>query len=520
MAAIYFLAASRTGKVTGEDLQRVIEENEELGHSLHLQSIDALETVKGERVQGTRHAQIFDNGVAIVDLVGPIFPRAGLMTMSAGLSVAQFVQDLVKVEAMPSVTGVIINVDSPGGDVRGIGDAAKVVNALTRQSKKPIRAYASGFMASAAYYIASAVGPNNLISTESGMTGSIGVVLTAKTSGPDSNEIEIVSSQSPYKRADAGTPDGRAIYQQQVDDLAEIFVRDVKTYRKVSQAKVLSDYGQGAVLIGPRALKQGLIDRIDTLASVVEEMASGSMTKRSRPKASDETNVESLLQFTEDDKTMALKDIVNRFRASDKPLVPDADTDDNQGQGATAVGAESENPAVATADPAVEPMAPESPVAADEAVSVDPAVVVQAQLPTREELEDRYSDAAELFATQMTMDNRIFPAQSAHAASDMINARIDDILVGGTIKFVDEQGQLSEGTREAAVRARYQAMPQHTMTQKAVAGIKAGSVAASVLKESDAKADEDNGPLSDERKKALLLSSSQGQAVLSNTATQ
>lgn len=505
LATIYRLAASRDTNVTIESLAQVLAENEELGHSLHLQSYEALEAMKGQQMSGTHYGRLYENGIATIDLIGPIFPRANMFTlMSGATSIAQFANDFIKIEANEDVRGVVINIDSPGGDVRGIGDAAKVVNMVTRASKKPIQVFASGFMASAAYYVGSAVGPGYIISTESGLIGSIGVVLTAKAKSKD--DIEIVSSQSPYKRADPSTEEGRAPYQQQVDDLAKIFVKDVSSYRKVTITKVLSDYGQGAVLVAPRAMKQGLVDRIGTLSEVVEEMAK-SKKRRYRAEASEgsDSTAQMLLQFDEENTNMGLKDMLARFNASNKSLIED---EQEQGQSATAGGTE---PDVASEAPET-PTPPATPIAASDDVAIDPAVTAQAQKPTREELEERFSDGAELFATQMVLASRVFPAQSAYAASMLLTARIDDVLIGGSIRFVDEEGQLAEGTREASVRALYMAMPKHTMTQQAIAGIRSGSVNGSVLAETD-KTEED-APATPERKAHLLGTSQQGQAVL------
>lgn len=488
-----------------------MEQNEALGRSLHMQSLDAIQTIKAEQMSGTRHVQLYENGIAVIDMIGPIFPRSNLMTMSSGMSISQFTQDFVKAEAHPNVTGIVINIDSPGGDVRGIGDAAKIISAVTKQSKKPIRAFVSGIMASAAYYVGSAVGPENIISTETGIIGSIGVVMQAMAKGKD--QIEIVSSQSPYKRADPTTDDGKALMQQQVDDIAEIMVRDIAKYRKVSQAKVLADYGQGATHVAPRALKQGLVDSISTLSDVVEQMASGSMGHgRSRTKASEETHVESLLQFTEEENDMGLKDIYNRFKASGETLLT-GDEQELAPDDATP-GAESEDtPAVAVVEGQEE--APE--VSAE--VVADPVAQAPVVL-TREALEEKFSDAAELFATQMTVGSKIFPAQSAYAASDLLTAKIDDALYGGSVKFVDGQGQLTEGTREEAVRARYHALPKHSMTEKSIEGIKNGSIAAHVLASTDKAPDRENDPVSEDRRKELLAASSLGQAVLSNAHNQ
>jgi ClpP class serine protease len=463
-----------------------------------MQSLEALQTVQGSRMEGTRHVRLYDNGVAVIDLIGPIFPRANMMTMSSGMSISQFTNDFVKAEAHADVRGIVINADSPGGDVRGIGDAARIVNLVSKKSKKPIQCFVNGFLASAAYYVGSAVGPGNIISTESGIIGSIGVVLNAERKGKD--EIVITSSQSPYKRPDPESEKGREIMQQQVDDLAEIFVRDVAKYRNVSPSKVLTDYGQGTTLVGPRALKQGLVDRIDTLSGVVEKMAAGSKgSGRNFYNALDGTNIESMLNFNqEDDNTMSsLKDMIARFGASNGTVL-DSDIDE-QAQ-TPIVDAETDDASV-VAETGTEP-----PVAD---AGITPPTL------TREELEERFSDSAELFATQTMMENKVYPAYAAHVASDLLTARIDDTLYGGTVSFVNSEGQLTEGTREEQTRARYKAMPKHTMTQAAIPGIKAGTVKASVLAESD-KTDEkdDSEPITEARRKELLGTSVQGQAVL------
>lgn len=448
-------------------------------------------------MEDTRHVQLFDNGIAVVDLIGPIFPRANMMTMSGGVSVSQFTQDLMRAYNHPDVKGVVLNIDSPGGDVRGIGDAAKVINMIAKKGKKPLQAFASGYMASAAYYIASAVGQGNIIATESGIVGSIGVVSTLQRK--DEKTIEIVSSQSPLKRPDPATDAGRALAQQMVDDLGAIFVKDVATYRGVGQDKVLADYGQGATFVAPRALKQGLVDGIGTLDSVVENMGTSPIkTRRPSYKAVEGTGVSAILQFTEEEN-MGFADFINRFKASTDTMEDDENTEQAQ---ETTAGEESET-ALAVVEGQEEPTTEASDVAA----------VAGITLPSRAEMEDLHSASAELFAHQMVTDSRIVPALGAYAASDLLNAMTDDAIHQGSVNFIDENGLLASGTREAAVRARYKAMPKHTLTQKAVAGVKEGTVEAKVLAEGPLETASDQ-PTTEARRKELLSMSSQGQAVL------
>lgn len=483
--------------------------NEDLAMHLHLtDGLSSLSMEQGVKYQGTRHGTLFANGVVVLDLIGPIYPRANMMTSSGAVSLQQFLSDYIRAYDDPNVKGIVLNVDSPGGDARGLGDATQAMYGLSKKRKKPVKTFASGYMASAAYYIGAT--SQELIGSKSSITGSIGTVLTAR-SLPE-GEYEIVSSQSPYKRVDPATEDGRAVMQEMVDDMASNFVEDVAQFMGVSVDKVLSDFGQGKTLVGPRAKKQGLIHGIGTLSSVVESVAKeaqdGSYRRVSKRKMSAE--VANILSFTSEELTdMGLKDLRNKFRASNETLIEDALSED-QAQ-LESVTDESESSVADSAEGHVEDNAGTPAMSQED---------IQAR---RLELEDSFSEAAELFATQQTIDNRIFPAQQEYAASDFINARIDDKLFGGTVNHVNAEGEVVAGTREEAVRARYAVMPKHTMTQRAIKGVKDGSVEAKVLVEEEKeqkapKEDASTEPISAERRADLLSRTNQGQKALAHSS--
>jgi len=472
-----------------EDLLELMEENAELGQSLHLQSIEALAVRKGRRMEGSSYAYRYDNGVAVLQLFGPIFPRANMMTMSGATSIQQFTSDFVAAYNDPDIQAIVMDVDSPGGAVSGIGDAAKLMSAVVAQGKKPVTAFASGYMASAAYYIGSIA--DKIVGSESSITGSIGVVLTTQ-SKQGSTVKEIVASQSPNKRPNVDTEKGMAQLQQQVDDLAEIFIKDVGLYRGLSREEVIDNYGAGATMAGPRAKKSGLIDAIGTLSSAVEEAASVPRKKRKLAKSGGKSysalSVDELMQFRIGDiEDMGLKErIASMF---------------TQGQ-------EEEN---ATAQSGTTATTEES----------EPAVgAEQGQQPqlTRQDWEERFADSAELFAERMVTDSRIYPAQKHFAMLEMLNAKIDDAVHGGKVSMATDKGELTEGTREQSVSAKYGAMPRHGMTSRLVAGLKKGDADQSVvvLKEhtEEGKGKAEEGPMSEERRLSLLAKSSQGQSVL------
>jgi ClpP class serine protease len=227
----------------------------------------------------SRRVEIRD-GVAIMQIVGPIFPRANLFTaISGGTSVQLLAKDLTAVMADDSVKALLINADSPGGEVTGISELADML--YNARNVKPIVFYGYGMICSAAYWLASAT--SKIVIDATAEVGSIGVVAAYtdqrerdKKSGIQT--IEIVSSVSPNKRPDPQTDAGKAQIQKVVDEMAGIFVARVARNRGVSSEKVLKDYGRGCVLIGRGAVTAGLADEVGSFESVLADLACGKRT--------------------------------------------------------------------------------------------------------------------------------------------------------------------------------------------------------------------------------------------------
>ena len=75
--------------------------------------------------------------------------------------------------ADPSVKGIMLNIDSPGGDLAGAVETASAVRSLA--ARKPVVAFVDSLAASAAYVVAAAA--SRIIATPSATLGSIGVVM-------------------------------------------------------------------------------------------------------------------------------------------------------------------------------------------------------------------------------------------------------------------------------------------------------------------------------------------------------
>lgn len=238
----------------------------------------AVAQATGRPLDGTRSVTVRD-GVAILDIEGPIVRRADFFSaMSGATSIETLALDLSTALQSPGVTSILLVVDSPGGEVTGVNEFAAQIAA----ADKPVWAYVEGLGASAAYWIASAA--DHIVLDATAGVGSIGVVMavqdpeksTAKT-------IEIVSSQSPKKRPDVRTEGGRQQLQTIVDDIATVFIDSVAVHRGVDAATVASDFGQGDIFIGQRALDAGLADAIGSFESTLAELAAAGRSHAQHP---------------------------------------------------------------------------------------------------------------------------------------------------------------------------------------------------------------------------------------------
>ncbi|MCG6428417.1 S49 family peptidase [Vibrio parahaemolyticus] len=244
----------------------------------------------------TRGMEKREGGVAMIHVNGVISRYANLFTNICGGTTTQLLaQDFTQALNDPSIKAILLNIDSPGGEAKGIHELAEMI--YQARGKKRIIAYVGGNACSAAYWIASAC--DEIVIDATGCAGSIGTVLemrVRKQRDEDEFEtIEIVSSQSPNKRQDPSTETGRAAYQKHLDDLAEVFVQRVARNMAVSRDTVINEFGGGGILIGQDAVDKGMAHRLGSLEGVIAELKTGKKAtmdpKKEETGASDDNKV-------------------------------------------------------------------------------------------------------------------------------------------------------------------------------------------------------------------------------------
>lgn len=161
----------------------------------------------------------------------------------------------------PDVKDVVMSIDSPGGNSDGLIELLDAIASFRQYSGKKLRTRAENAQ-SAAYGIAAAAG--NIEAAGRGATfGSIGTAVSFFVSP---NVVTLTNSDSPDKRPDLTTEEGKAVVVKYLDQLNHEFVSAIAQGRGVSLKDVSEGYGRGASMTAVEAKRLGMIDKIATTA--------------------------------------------------------------------------------------------------------------------------------------------------------------------------------------------------------------------------------------------------------------
>ncbi len=219
-----------------------------------------------------------DRGVAVVPIIGSLVQRGGLMDAMSGMTSYQAIaQQIDAAMADPRVRGVLLEVDSPGGEGAGVFDLAAQIR--TKSKQKPIWGIANEMAFSAGYAILSATSRVSVPAL--GMAGSIGVIMlhvdqsiydakrglvyTPIFAGARKNDF---SGHEPLSAEALNTA------QKMVDRMYSVFVDTVAANRNIDAENVRAT--EAGIFHGPDAVSNGLADMSlnfgDTVQAMVDDI--------------------------------------------------------------------------------------------------------------------------------------------------------------------------------------------------------------------------------------------------------
>jgi ClpP class serine protease len=157
----------------------------------------------------------------------------------------------------PSIKNISLYVDSPGGDVDGLFELLAALEQT--RAVKAISVRAANAM-SAAYGISAVAG--RIEATNAGSRfGSVGV---AAAYFVDDDIVDITNTDSPDKRPDVTTDEGRATVRRELDAIHDLFIEQIARGRGngVTARTVREEFGRGATMLAGDAKRRGMIDAI------------------------------------------------------------------------------------------------------------------------------------------------------------------------------------------------------------------------------------------------------------------
>ncbi len=226
---------------------------------------------------------------------GTLVQRASGLDAESGLtSYAAIGAQIREALADNQVRALLMEIDSPGGEVAGLFDLADTI--YQARAIKPVWAIANEGAYSAAYAIASAA--ERIVMPRTAGVGSIGVVaMHMDQSAKDAKQGIVYTPVFAGDRKVDGSehfplsPEAKTTLQTEVDRLYEIFVATVARNRGIDEAAVRAT--EAGWLNPDDAMAAGLADDVatfaETLAALERHAASQTTSRKKRKSIMEET---------------------------------------------------------------------------------------------------------------------------------------------------------------------------------------------------------------------------------------
>jgi protease IV len=194
------------------------------------------------------------------------------LSTETGLESEAFDKMLGRVATDKSIKGVIVRIDSPGGEVPASDDMWRAMNELHK--KKPVVISMSDDAASGGYYMA--MSGDTVVAYPGTITGSIGVVFGKANLHGLYDKLGITKdsvSRGRFARIESDyeslSDAERSKLREDIDSDYEDFVGKVAAARK-KPVSVIEPLAQGRVWLGDQAKTNGLVDELGGLDRAIE----------------------------------------------------------------------------------------------------------------------------------------------------------------------------------------------------------------------------------------------------------
>lgn len=250
--------------VSAED--RAAFERSEERHSQLLQAIPAKRTEAGYLRT--------ENGIAVIPIMGSLVQRAGSLDAMSGLSgYNRIAGQLHAALADQQVRGIVLEIDSPGGESAGVFELASMIREAS--ATKPVFAVANEQAFSAAYLLGSAA--QKLFTPAPGMVGSVGVVMyhVDQSAMLDKRGVKVTPIYAGARKVDFSphaplSPEALSWATDHVNRTYEMFTQAVADFRDIPIDSVKAT--EAGLLHADEAAAGGFVDGVASFAETIGMM--------------------------------------------------------------------------------------------------------------------------------------------------------------------------------------------------------------------------------------------------------
>jgi signal peptide peptidase SppA len=221
-----------------------------------------------ERKPGKVYHQ--SGAIAVIPVEGTLVHKYGDVDPSCGMTgydgIARKLQAAI---ADPEISGILLDINSPGGEVDGVSDLGQQI----ADCPKPIWGIADAMAYSAAYWLGSQC--DRLYMSDTGGVGSIGVVMMhvdwSKALADEGVAVTLIHAGAHKVDGNPYAPlpdDVRTAYQSEVEDLRMKFASAVASGRGMKVDAVLAT--EAACMNADTAVKSGFADGVASSFAIVQ----------------------------------------------------------------------------------------------------------------------------------------------------------------------------------------------------------------------------------------------------------
>lgn len=203
-------------------------------------------------------------GIAIIQIEGTLVQKLGTLRPYSGMTGYDGIrQNFLAAISDPDVRAIVLDIDSPGGEVAGCFDLVDTI--FDARGSKPIWSILDESAYSAGYAIASAA--DCVLVPRTGGTGSIGVIAMHVDLSQALSEAGIAVTIISYgeRKADGAaelplSPEALERFQSDINTMGELFVETAARNRNIPASKIRDT--QAATYLGSSGVEIGLADAV------------------------------------------------------------------------------------------------------------------------------------------------------------------------------------------------------------------------------------------------------------------